>query len=109
MSRRYSSTASRELGGTGSSRSRIATASWRSFGRGGAGSPAARMSGSRSTGSSKRSTDARARPAGRTWHRPRKGDEMPNISLGEQEVTPDMPAHTPGIQQGNAKGSYEKA
>ena len=23
-------------------------------------------------------------------------------------VTPDMPAHTPGIQQGNAKGSYEK-
>ncbi|MCA1683040.1 MAG: hypothetical protein LC685_03485 [Actinobacteria bacterium] len=21
---------------------------------------------------------------------------------------PDLPAHTPGIQQGNAKGSYEK-
>ncbi len=33
---------------------------------------------------------------------------MPNINLGPQEVTPDMPAHTPGIQQGNAKGSYEK-
>jgi hypothetical protein len=33
---------------------------------------------------------------------------MPNISLGKAEVTPDLPAHTPGIQQGNAKGSYEK-
>jgi hypothetical protein len=33
---------------------------------------------------------------------------MPNIKLGRQEVTPDLPAHTPGIQQGNAKGSYEK-
>jgi hypothetical protein len=34
---------------------------------------------------------------------------MPNIKLGDQEVTPDMPAHTPGIQQGNATGSYEKS
>jgi hypothetical protein len=33
---------------------------------------------------------------------------MPNFNLGPPEVTPDMPAHTPGIQQGNAKGSYEK-
>ena len=28
--------------------------------------------------------------------------------LGPFEVTPDMPAHTPGINQGNAKGNYEK-
>jgi hypothetical protein len=34
---------------------------------------------------------------------------MPNINLGNPEVTPDTPAHTPGIQQGNAKGSYEKS
>jgi hypothetical protein len=33
---------------------------------------------------------------------------MPNINLGKAEVSPDLPAHTPGIQQGNAKGSYEK-
>jgi hypothetical protein len=24
------------------------------------------------------------------------------------EVTPDLPSHTPGINQGNAKGNYEK-
>lgn len=33
---------------------------------------------------------------------------MPNIRLGKAEVTPDLPTHVPGIQQGNAKGSYEK-
>jgi hypothetical protein len=33
---------------------------------------------------------------------------MPNINLGKPQVTADLPAHTPGIQQGNAKGSYEK-
>jgi uncharacterized protein YciI len=33
---------------------------------------------------------------------------MPNINLGNQQVTADLPAHTPGIQQGNARGSYEK-
>ena len=33
---------------------------------------------------------------------------MPNIKLGDMEVTPDMPAHTPGIKQGNSKGNYEK-
>lgn len=33
---------------------------------------------------------------------------MASIKLGKQEVTPDLPAHTPGIQQGNARGSYEK-
>ncbi len=33
---------------------------------------------------------------------------MPNIDLGKAEVSPDLPAHTPGINQGNAKGNYEK-
>jgi hypothetical protein len=33
---------------------------------------------------------------------------MPNIKMGSQDVTPDLPAHTPGVQQGNARGSYEK-
>ena len=33
---------------------------------------------------------------------------MPNINLGKPQVTADLPAHTPGIQQGNATGSYEK-
>jgi uncharacterized protein YciI len=33
---------------------------------------------------------------------------MPNINLGNQQVSADLPAHTPGIQQGNARGSYEK-
>jgi hypothetical protein len=33
---------------------------------------------------------------------------MPNLKLGKAEVAVDLPAHTPGIQQGNAKGSYEK-
>jgi hypothetical protein len=32
---------------------------------------------------------------------------MPNIRLGKQDVRPDLPAHTPGIKQGNAKGNYE--
>jgi hypothetical protein len=33
---------------------------------------------------------------------------MPNINLGKAQVAADLPSHTPGIQQGNAKGSYEK-
>ena len=33
---------------------------------------------------------------------------MPNIRLGKAQVSPDMPAHVPGIRQGNAKGSYDK-
>ncbi len=33
---------------------------------------------------------------------------MPNINLGNADVAPDLPAHTPGIMQGNAKGSYDK-
>jgi hypothetical protein len=33
---------------------------------------------------------------------------MENIKLGKPDAWPDMPAHVPGIHQGNAKGSYEK-
>ena len=33
---------------------------------------------------------------------------MAAIRLGKAQVTSDLPAHTPGIKQGNAKGSYEK-
>ena len=32
---------------------------------------------------------------------------MFGIKTGQQEVTPDMPAHTPGVRQGNSKGNYE--
>jgi hypothetical protein len=31
-----------------------------------------------------------------------------DLILGKKEVTPDLPAHTPGINQGNAKGNYGK-
>ena len=33
---------------------------------------------------------------------------MAKLKLGKGQVTPDLPAHVPGIQEGNAKGSYEK-
>jgi hypothetical protein len=33
---------------------------------------------------------------------------MPDINLGKAQAAPDLPAHTPGIQQGNATGSYGK-
>ncbi|MBV9816954.1 MAG: hypothetical protein JOZ07_01230 [Solirubrobacterales bacterium] len=33
---------------------------------------------------------------------------MPNIKLGKAQVSQDEPAHTPGINQGNATGNYEK-
>jgi hypothetical protein len=33
---------------------------------------------------------------------------MVKLRLGTPEVRPDMPAHTPGIKQGNAKGNYER-
>ena len=33
---------------------------------------------------------------------------MPNINLGKSDASADLPAHVPGIQEGNAKGSYEK-
>lgn len=33
---------------------------------------------------------------------------MAGIRLGKAEVTSDLPAHTPGIKMGNAKGNYDK-
>jgi hypothetical protein len=33
---------------------------------------------------------------------------MPNIKLGKADVSPDLPSHVPGINQGNSKGNYEK-
>lgn len=33
---------------------------------------------------------------------------MPHIKRGKPRVSPDLPAHTPGINQGNAKGNYAK-
>jgi hypothetical protein len=29
------------------------------------------------------------------------------LKVGKPDVSPDAPAHTPGIEQGNSKGSYE--
>ena len=34
---------------------------------------------------------------------------MANINLGPKQVTPDMPAHTPGVKQGNSRGNYDQA
>jgi hypothetical protein len=28
--------------------------------------------------------------------------------MGKRDVTPDLPGHTPGINQGNSKGNYGK-
>jgi hypothetical protein len=33
---------------------------------------------------------------------------MADIRLGKPDVSPDLPAHTPGVPQGNARGNYEK-
>jgi hypothetical protein len=33
---------------------------------------------------------------------------MSSIRTGRRHVDPDAPAHTPGINQGNAKGNYER-
>lgn len=33
---------------------------------------------------------------------------MARIKLGKQEARPDMPSHVKGINQGNARGNYEK-
>jgi hypothetical protein len=30
------------------------------------------------------------------------------IKVGKPDVTPDTPSHTPGIKQGNERGSYER-
>ena len=31
-----------------------------------------------------------------------------NLRVGTPDVSPDAPAHTPGIAQGNSTGSYEQ-
>jgi len=33
---------------------------------------------------------------------------MADIRVGKPDVKPDLPAHTPGIAQGNSRGNYEK-
>ena len=33
---------------------------------------------------------------------------MANIKVGKPDVPPDITAHTPGINQGNSRGNYEK-
>ena len=33
---------------------------------------------------------------------------MANLKIGRADTTHDTPAHTPGIAQGNSRGSYEK-
>jgi hypothetical protein len=33
---------------------------------------------------------------------------MANIRVGKPDVKPDAPSHTPGINQGNSRGNYEK-
>ena len=33
---------------------------------------------------------------------------MGAIRVGKPDVKPDLPSHTPGINQGNARGNYEK-
>lgn len=32
---------------------------------------------------------------------------MADIRIGKPDVKPDLPAHTPGVFQGNSKGNYE--
>jgi hypothetical protein len=33
---------------------------------------------------------------------------MADIRVGKPDVKPDLPAHTPGVAQGNTRGNYEK-
>jgi hypothetical protein len=33
---------------------------------------------------------------------------MAKLRLGKQQTSPDAPAHTPRVPQGNAPGSYER-
>jgi hypothetical protein len=30
------------------------------------------------------------------------------IKVGKRQVTPDKPAHVPGVKEGNSEGNYEK-
>jgi hypothetical protein len=31
-----------------------------------------------------------------------------HIKVGKPDVSPDLPSHTPGVNQGNSKGNYEQ-
>ena len=33
---------------------------------------------------------------------------MAQLRVGSPAVSPDLPSHTPGITEGNAKGNYDK-
>jgi len=33
---------------------------------------------------------------------------MARMKIGRGRVSPDLPAHVPGIREGNARGGYEK-
>ena len=33
---------------------------------------------------------------------------MAKLKVGKPDTTPDLPSHTPGTNQGNARGNYEK-
>jgi hypothetical protein len=33
---------------------------------------------------------------------------MADVKAGKGDVSPDSPAHTPRVKQGNSKGNYEK-
>jgi hypothetical protein len=33
---------------------------------------------------------------------------MADIRVGKRDVEPDAPSHVPGINQGNARGNYDK-
>jgi hypothetical protein len=37
-----------------------------------------------------------------------KEEEMAEIRVGKPDTKPDATAHTPGVEQGNARGSYKK-
>jgi hypothetical protein len=34
---------------------------------------------------------------------------MANLRVGQPDVSPDLPSHTEGVNEGNAKGNYEKS
>jgi hypothetical protein len=33
---------------------------------------------------------------------------MTDLRIGKPDTSPDAPAHTPGIKQGNSKGNYDR-
>jgi hypothetical protein len=39
---------------------------------------------------------------------PAERSDMAKLKVGRPQVTPDKPAHTRGVRQGNSRGHYEK-